>query len=134
MRVSHKRIPSSPLLLEGHPLDQVNTFKYLGVLLSHDLSWSEHVQFICSKARKLLGLLYRWFYNNMSSDSLLQLYIFLVRPHLEYATAVWSPHLKKDKDTLEKIQKFACCMATRSWESGYLHISSAPQDFQAMLF
>ena len=90
---SRKRIPSvpsSPLLLEGHPLDQVNTFKYLGVLLSYDLSWSEHVQFICSKARKLLGLLYRQFYNNMSSDSLLQLYIFLVRPHLEYASAVWS--------------------------------------------
>ena len=82
----------------------------LGVLF---LSWSEHVQFICSKARKLLGLLYRWFYNNMSSDSLLQLYIFLVRPHLEYAAAVWSPHVKKDKDTLEKIQKFACRMASR---------------------
>ena len=50
------------------------------------------------------------------------IYIFLVRPHLEYASAVWSPHLKKDKDILEKIQKFACHMATRSWESGYLHI------------
>ena len=125
MIVSRKRIPSvpsSPLLLEGHPLDQVNTFKYLGVLLSHDLSWSEHVQLICSKARKLLGLFYRCFYNNMSSDSLLQLYIFLVRPHLEYASAVWFPHLKKDKDTLEKIQKFACRMATRSWGNGYLHL------------
>ena len=58
--VSRKRIPSVPsslLLLEGHPLDQVNTFKYLGVPLSHDLSWSEHVQFVCSKARTLLGLL-----------------------------------------------------------------------------
>ena len=68
MIISRKRIPSvpsSPLLLEGHPLDQVNIFKYVGVLLSHDLSCSEHVQFICSKARKLLGLLYRQFYNNI---------------------------------------------------------------------
>ena len=31
---------SSPLLLEGHLLDQV---KYFGVILSHDLSWSEQV-------------------------------------------------------------------------------------------
>ena len=33
-------IPSSPLtiLLAGHPLDQVKIFKYLGVLLSHDMS------------------------------------------------------------------------------------------------
>ena len=56
--------PSSPLLLEGHSLEQVEMFKYLGVLLSHDLSWGEHVQSICSKARKILGLLYRRFYNN----------------------------------------------------------------------
>ena len=42
--------PSSPLLLEGHSLERVEMFKYLGVLLSHDLSWGEHVQAICSKA------------------------------------------------------------------------------------
>ena len=117
MIVSRKRIPSvpsTPLLLEGHPLDQVNMFKYLGVLLSHDLSWSDHVQLICSRARKMLGLLYRRFYSNMSSDSCFQLYLFLVRPLLEYASAVWSPHVKKDKDALKNIQKFACRMVTRS--------------------
>ena len=85
--------PSSPLLLEGHSLERVEMFKYLGVLLSHDLSWGEHVQAICSKARKILGLLYRRFYNNAPSSTLLQLYISLVRPHLDYASAIWSPYL-----------------------------------------
>ena len=59
MIVSRRRTtstPSSPLLLEGHPLDQVKMFKYLGVLLSHDLSWGEHVQSVCSKARNILCL------------------------------------------------------------------------------
>ena len=79
--------PSSPLLLEGNSLEQVEMFKYLGVLLSHDLSWGEHVQSICSKARKILGLLYRRFYNNAPGSALLQLYISLVRPHLDYASA-----------------------------------------------
>ena len=40
MIVSRRKIvstPSSPLLLEGHSLERVE--KYLGVLLSHDLSW-----------------------------------------------------------------------------------------------
>ena len=90
-------IPSQPLLLDNHPLDQVKMFKYLGVLLSHDLSWGDHVQSVCSRARKILGLLYRQFYNNAPSHSLLQLYLSLVRPHLDYASAIWSPHVKKDK-------------------------------------
>ena len=36
-----------------------------------------------------------------------------------YASAIWSPHMKKDKFVLENVQKFACRMATKSWNSGY---------------
>ena len=110
MVVSYRRTastPSQPLLLDNHPLDQVKMFKYLGVLLSHDLSWGEHVQSVCNRARKILGLLYRRFYNNAPSHSLLQLYLSLVRPHLDYASAIWSPHVKKDKVALENVPKFS---------------------------
>jgi len=51
--------PSQPSCLNGSPLESVPTFKYLGVLLSSDLTWSKHVQSIRSRARKLIGLLYR---------------------------------------------------------------------------
>ena len=91
-------------------------FKYLGVLLSHDLSWGEHVQSICNKARKILGLLYRRFYNNAPGSALLQLYISLVRPHLDYASAIWSPYLSKDKTELENVPKF--CMPHGYWTLG----------------
>ena len=105
--------------IKALPEQRVEMFKYLGVLLSHDLSWGEHVQAICSKARKILGLLYRRFYNNTPSSTLLQLYISLVRPHLDYASAIWSPYLTKDKIELENIQKFACRMATGLWDTSY---------------
>ena len=46
--------------------------------------------------------------------------IFLwLDPTLTYASAIWSPHVKKDKIALENVQKFACRMATRSWDSSY---------------
>ena len=53
MIISRKRglQPPSPLYLNGMPLDIVDSFRYLGVALSSDLSWSLHVTNVCSKAR-----------------------------------------------------------------------------------
>jgi len=52
--------------------------------------------------------------------TLKQLYLSLIRPHLEYACPVlWDPHTMKDKTLLENVQKFAFRMATKQWDSGY---------------
>jgi len=79
-----------------HLLEKVMSFKYLGVNLSCDLSWSLHIQTLTSRARKVVGLLYQTFYNFSPPAVLLRLYLSLVRPLLEYASVVWSPYLKKD--------------------------------------
>ena len=59
------------------------------------------------------------FYHHSDSEAIRQLYISLVRPHLEYGCTVWDPHTHKNKEALEKIQKFACRMATKRWDAGY---------------
>ena len=99
MLLSRKRNLSHPpqLLLNEAPLEQVEAFKYLGVLISSDLSWSRHIDSICTKGKRLIGLLYRRFSTNVSSERLIEMYKYLVRPHLEYAAPVWDPHLLKDK-------------------------------------
>ena len=49
MVISRKRNsvkPHAQFTLNSSPLEQVETFKYLGLLLSSDLSWSSHIDFI----------------------------------------------------------------------------------------
>ena len=60
------------------------------------------MQMVCSKARKILGLLHRRFYN-APANTLFQLYLSMMCPHLEYASLVWSPHLAKDKELVESV-------------------------------
>ena len=125
MFISRKRnsvLCLKPLQLNGVVLDSVQSFKYLGVMLTSDMSWSAHVSMVCSRARKILGVIYRQFYANATSTVLLQLYLSMVRPHVEYAAAVWSPHLKKDIALIEGVQKFALRMVFGAWGASYHHL------------
>ena len=67
-----------PISLQSCPLDKVLSYKYLGVLIAADLSWSGHVTTVCAKARRQLGYLYRKFYNHVTSNTLKTLYIAYV--------------------------------------------------------
>ena len=110
-------------------LERVDNFKYLGITIKSDLSWTTHIQNICGKARRLLGLLYRKYYCYSNYQTLLRLYVALVRPHLEYACEVWDPHLTKDINALESVQKFALRMCTKQWSTPYqdlLTITNVP--------
>ncbi len=98
MVISRRRGPDMripPLMLNGVPLERVETFKYLGLLLSTDLSWSRRIDSVCSRAKKILGLLYRQYYSRVDSTTIRQLYISLVWPHLEYGCTVWDPPTHK---------------------------------------
>ena len=122
MVISRKHTPSLPpieLWLNGEPLQRTESYKYLGLLLSNNLSWSPHVASVCAKARQILGLLYRRFCSCTSPDALKQLYLSLVRPHLEYACQIWDPHLIKDKKSLEGVQKFGLKLAAHQWDCSY---------------
>ena len=40
----------------------------------------------------------------------------------EYASQVWDPHLQKDIDQLECVQKFALRMCAKQWDLGYAEL------------
>ncbi len=46
--------PYTPLMISGTPVERVSSFKYLGVNLSEDLTWTAHIQTQVKKARQRL--------------------------------------------------------------------------------
>ena len=112
------------LYLGGANLEEVECFKYLGVLVQNNLTWSNHISGICCKAKQILGMLYRQFYNNSSPETLRQLYLSLVRPHLEYACQLWDPYSQSDINQLESVQKFALKLVSRRWDAGYEELTN----------
>ena len=52
---------SSDIAIQSHgqKIKRVSSFYYLGVTLDEHLSWNEHVEIICHKVSKRLGLLSR---------------------------------------------------------------------------
>ena len=116
---SSSSFSSLPLLsLNGSSLELVSSFRYLGVLITSNLSWSLHIQSICRKSRKILGLLFRHFYYS-SPVVLFKLYISLVRPHLEYCSSLWDPASSVIISSLEKVQFFALKLCSKNWSSSY---------------
>ena len=47
--------------------------------------------------------------------TLLSLYVCLIRPHLEYASQVWNPHLLKDINKIES----ALRLCVKQWSQDY---------------
>ncbi len=45
-------LPYTPLMISGTPVERVSSFKYLGVNISEDLTWTTHIQTQVKKARQ----------------------------------------------------------------------------------
>ena len=92
--------------MNGHKMDSVTAENYLGIWISHDMKASILQQCIqeYSTANKLLGVLNRTI-KCKDVGNLLCFYKSLIRPHLEFCTAAWSPHYMKYKVLIEKVQR-----------------------------
>ena len=49
--------------MDGIPLEEVDSYPYLGVEISKDLNWASHINKISNKANRMLGLLRRNIFN-----------------------------------------------------------------------
>ena len=102
--------------LKDHILETVTSIPYLGVTISDDLKWNQHVGSISKKASSTLGFMRR----NLRScpkECRKAAYFSLVRSKLEYAATVWDPYYQQDIDRLENIQRRAARFISSDYRS-----------------
>ena len=70
-------------------INTVSSFKYLGVVLSTNFTWTDHIQYISIKINKNLGLLLRRIKHLLPQQARLLFYNSLVLLMFDYADLVW---------------------------------------------
>ena len=83
-------------------LPNVMSCRDLGIIVTNEISPSEHVNNITVKAHQRANAILRCF---ASRDNKLLVRAFTTRPLLEYNSVVWSPYLKQDIERLENEQR-----------------------------
>ena len=89
--------------ISNMPIKCVDHHRDLGITMSANLQWSDHIRCISSRAYRFLGLICRSFSMGLDPISKRTLYISFVRSQLTYCSQIWRPHLLKDIISLERI-------------------------------
>ena len=89
--------------LHNQTLENVQSAKYLGITITDNMNWGQHVSDISSKATKTLGFLRRNLTFAPRSTKEVA-HKTLVLPKLEYAAPIWSPHSKLQINQIEKFR------------------------------
>ena len=85
----------------------VKSFKFLGVFISHILTWTVHFDYIMKKANRRLYTLRQLGRCGVSAHDSVMVYYSLLRSILEYACVIFPELPQYLSDSLERIQKRA---------------------------
>ena len=96
-----------PLFLAGAEIDSVESFKFLGIYISSDLSWTKHCDVIVKKANRRLYAFRKLKGTRVKENDLVAVYCSLIRSILEYGSVAFAHLPNYLSNTLEGIQKRA---------------------------
>ena len=83
-------------------IDQFSSLRDLGVQLTDDATFSEHIENICKKVRQKCGWLHRSFYTR-NPNFMKHMFNSLIQPHIDYCSQLWMPQEGQNLDKLEKL-------------------------------
>lgn len=114
MDFRRRRTEPAPLYINGACVERVNAFKFLGMHISNDLSWSANTSAVIKKAQQRLHFLRVLRKNNLESKLLMSFYRSTIESVLMYCISTWyASCTASDKRNLQRIintaQKITGC-------------------------
>ena len=100
------------LNIDQAPLEQVHTFKYLGIWLDEKLNFNLHIEKLCNKTRRRLGAISR-VRKYVTRDIALSLYKSLVVPHFDFGDIIYVHTSNDNLYKLQVLQNNACRIILR---------------------
>ncbi len=100
--------PYTPLMISGTPMERVSSFKYLGVNISEDLTWTTHIQTQVKKARQRLYHLRQLRKSRVSPAILKTFYSGAIESVLTQCISVWYGNSSnQDCKALQRVVRLA---------------------------
>ena len=99
-----KNNPNFNYNLNEVSLKSVQNYEDLGVLIDNKLSFSDHCLKVRNKSTRTMMYI-KQCVTTRNRNTMLKLFTSLVRPILDYCAPFWSPHLVKDIDLIEQVQR-----------------------------
>lgn len=84
-----KKTSISPLVIDGSEVERVDCFKFLGIHISSDLTWSAHVEHCVAKAQRRLFFLRRLKSFHLETSLLVKFYHTVIESILLLSVTVW---------------------------------------------
>ncbi len=101
-------LPYTPLVISGTPVERVSSFKYLGVNISEDLTWTTHIQTQVKKARQRLYRLRQLRKFRVSPTILKTFYSGTIESVLTQCISVWYGNSSsQDCKALQRVVRLA---------------------------
>ena len=120
--------------VNGTTIEMVAKEKDLGITITKDLTWNNHLKAIVSKANRKMGFIKRNCFALLNTKTLILLHTSLVRSYFCYASQVWAPQsIIQDPMLVENTQrratKFICKSDTFSYKDRLLRLRLLPLNY-----
>lgn len=123
-------VPPSNLKLNDEPIETVTRFKYLGLTLDSNLSWSEHINDLHRRIKPIVALMHKA-KSLLPKDMRRIVYHSMINSQLTYMVELWGTSSKTNLKPLQTLQNRAirnvCELPyltprTQLYSSQYMHV------------